>query len=132
MANWIPKIEYGTIPTVISFTYPPDGDPINEKVKSYKREILSYSGNKQVSFSYFEEVVAIKFNLLTSNEINALRTFFLEHASLGNEFKYFLHSDESAFITYKLNQKVFNPERIISDGAGDFYYSITLSFKRVL
>ena len=130
MANWIPRIVYNAI--TLNFTSPPEGDPINERLRKNIKSSISLNGTEQVSWRYNEETITINFRFLTSTEYNSLKTFWDDWASKGKSFDYYTSNDESARGTYVDRTKSFSPSRVVSDGASDFFYDLSLTFRRVI
>lgn len=63
----------------------------------------------------------------------AFDDFFLNHASKGGTFNYFIHSDEVDFETFEYRMGTYNPKRPIPSGiVGEFEYDITFGIERVL
>ena len=131
MANWIPKIEYGTIPTTIYLRLPPEGDPIGERITTTKKTTKSLTGYEVNQLQFNEERFNLNFTMLNKEELSALRNFFINHAGKGGEFNYYIHSDEYEYRTFTLSSNTFNPIRVLADGTGDFYYSLSLIFRRI-
>ncbi len=134
MANFIPKIIYGTGPTTIQFEYPPEGDNLNRSAKSSIAVSKSTSGVIQAQFNYLEEDYDVNFVFLTQSLRDQLRTFFDTWGGKGKEFKYYESSDEASFITVTLDSFAFQEKRIIRVNtiSQDFIYDIKLSFRRTL
>jgi len=127
--NFIPKIIYNSI--TLSFTYPPEKDPVNEQIKTAAKVTTSSSGIDQTQFFYNEEIFKMKFKLLTKTQLDALRTFYLDWGSRGKEFDYYTSASEASFETYTLNKLLFDVNRIAPRGNGDFWYELTLEIRRV-
>ncbi len=130
--NFIPKIVYGSSPTTITFDYPPEKDPFGEEIQTVGDEAISASGEEQFSQLYNRQIFTIRFKALTKTLADAMRTFFVNHASLGMDFKYYPHASESGYETWTLNKKSFKPLRTSSNGAADFMYQVDLEIRRVL
>ena len=65
MANYIPKIEYGTGPTTVTFDLPPTGDNLDETFKANAATNLSNSGSSQTQWNYNEHIFSPKFTFVT-------------------------------------------------------------------
>jgi hypothetical protein len=128
--NWRPKIIYNS--TTITFDTPPQDDPLNETVKAETAVAISASGVQQINYLYTVEEITVNWALLGSTLLNSLRTFYEDWACKGFEFKYYTSSDEITFNTYTLvDGEEFSPRRIAPDGSNDFYYDVSLRFRRV-
>lgn len=127
--NFIPKLIYNSI--TLSFTYPPEGDPFNEVVKTSAKVTYSSSGVQQTQFYFNEEIIKVKFKLLTKTQLDALRTFYKDWGSRGKTFDYYPHASEVTFYTYTLNKFSFDVDRI-SPKTTDFLYQVTMEMRRVL
>jgi len=131
MADFIPKLEYGTItPVTITFDYPPksdDGDQLNtiEKIST------SISGVRQVIVENIEATRRIEYSHLTQTLVDSLKTFFLNVGGLGKAFKYYDDKDLSNFNYYELNKLDFKPRKLIYKGSG-FLWDLTLEFRRII
>ncbi len=132
MANFIPKIEYGSPTTTITFTLPPEGDNLKESNRSNIQRSVSGNGTIQFEWNYNEKIISPSFTFLTQSLINSLRTFFTSHALKGKTFKYYEHSDEASFITCTLDKMEFDPKRVIPDGSGGFIYDLTIRMRTLL
>ena len=130
--NFIPKIVYGSIPITIAFDYPPEKDPVNEELQSIGDEAISAAGQEQYVQQYVREIFELRFRVLSKTTLDLLRTFFLNHASKGLPFDYYIHSTEAGFQTYTLNKKEFKPTRTSPNGSNDFNYEVRLEIRRVL
>ena len=129
----IPKIVYPSGGGMtITFSYPPAGDPFSEEIRSFGAEAISANGTEQYSEFYQREIIKIKFKNLSKTELDAFRTFFKTHATLGKSFDYYPSKDETPFETYRLDKKRAKIKRTSPDGAGDFRYSVDVTFRRVL
>lgn len=131
MANWIPEIQYGSPTTTLNFTYPPERDPFNEDLKANVKVTKSNDGTEQVQYNYTEEMITVNFVFLTKAELDSLRTFYEDHAALGNTFTYLPSDDEVTSYTYSLADYSFKPKRVITNGVDDFFYDVKMKFRRV-
>ena len=133
MADFIPKIEYGTGPTTIEFDVPPIDDPLRERVVSNQRTLKSNNGTTQTQFNYNEEILNPRFRGLSKALADALRTFFKDHGGQGKSFSYFEDKDSASFRTVTLDSFNIRPVRDIPQGTGsDFKYRIELRMRRTL
>lgn len=132
MAVKIPKIEYGSGPTTITFELPPSGDFLNERNRANARTTISSSGVEQTQWNYNTQEITVNFVFLTQALIDSLRTFFKDHASKGLSFKYFEDKDSPSFETYTLTRKEFSPKRLFPDDLGGFIYDLRLQMRRTL
>lgn len=132
MSALIPKIEYGSPTTTITFELPPSGDNINERNRANVRTSISTSGVEQSQFNYNSQEITVNFSFLTQALIDSLRTFFETHASRGLEFNYYEDKDSVSFNTYTLRQKDFSPRKLFPDDLGGFIYDLRISMRRTL
>jgi len=95
--NFIPKITYNELgtgtPKTITFDSPPEGDPLNERYKPIQKSTRSTGGVKQTQFNYILKQYKLKFIFQTQAVKDAYDDFFINHASQGGKFNYFIHSD---------------------------------------
>ena len=127
--NWTPKIIYGSVPTTITFPYPPDGDPLGEELDANTDDFTSNLGNNQVQYNFTATLYSMTFTYLDLATVTALRLFFNSWAKKGNTFSYYPSSDDSTFMTVFLTTKKFKPVRQLADGSGDFLYKLDWSFQ---
>ena len=130
--NYIPKIEYTSAPITITFELPPEGDNLNEKNKANERTTYSDGGVPQTQFNYFTRQFKVRFRFLTQALQDELKTFFLDHAGQGLEFKYFESSDEVEFSVVTMSVKQFNPQKQFPDGSGGHIWDVELSMIQTL
>jgi hypothetical protein len=130
MANYIPKIIYGSGPTTVNFDAPIFQDSGEILVKK-ETVSISLAGVRQVSRQYVEAVRKIKVRFLTESRKAELETFFLSHGSLGKEFNYYVHADEVTVVVYELVTPRFEPKKVAIAG-GAFVYDLELEFRRVV
>lgn len=128
MANFIPKIEYGTGPTTLTLALPPEDDS-DELLEGVKRESVSISGVRQLSLDRTEITREIKLKFLTPSLKSGLETFFNSWGKYGKSFKFFQHSDEVTFTTYEMKDVKLKFDRDLPKN-GDFLYSTKLTFRR--
>lgn len=131
--DFIPKIEYGTIPTTITFRLPPEGrDPLGRQVTLKGDVSESSSGITQTSIDYLEEVFRVKFYDLNYTEISTLETFFTTHAVFGENFKYYPDKNVASYYTVTLDKREFRPEGEYADPENtDFRYTLAMTMRRV-
>ena len=135
--NFIPKIEYielgtGTLKTV-NFSSPHDGDPFKENFITNKVVTTSNNGKRQTQFNYNKQIFSFDFNFQSEAIKNEMEDFFLNHASRGGSFKYFIHNDEPTFEVYELDEKSLKFSRPIPSGVvGQFEYDFKFKITRVL
>lgn len=136
--NWIPKIEYTElytlIPKTITFDSPPEKDPFNEEIKGEYKELMSSSGNFQRQFNYNIKTYDLQFKF-QSNAVTTLVTDFItKHALLGGAFKYYTHSDEIEYEIFRLESNTFKKERPIFEDStlGTFVYNVKFSIIKTL
>lgn len=132
MALLIPKIEYGSPTTTITFELPPTGDNINERNRANARTTISTGGVEQTQWNYNTQEITVNFSFLSESLIGQLRTFFEDHASKGLEFNYYEDKDSVSFNTYTLLRKDFSPKKLFPDDLGGFVYDLRLSMRRTL
>ena len=137
MSNFIPKIEYvelGTgTPKTITFDHEPEGDPLGERFRAIQRSRRSTSGVRQTQHSYNLKQYRVEFLFQTEATKLAFDDFFLNHASQGGDFKYFISSDEVEFETFELIIGTYSPKRPIPAAVlGEFEYDFKFSMERVI
>lgn len=130
--NYIPKIEYGTGPTVITFELPPQGDNLDESFKANVTKTISTAGVEQVQWNYNEHYISPAFTFVSQVLRDQLETFYLTWASKGKAFKYFESSDEVDFFTVTMDKNEFKPKKIVCDGLGGFIWDIEMNMRRTL
>ena len=136
MANYIPKIEYIELNTLVAktilFPNPPEGDPFNERDKHSTTVTTSNNGERQYSYNYGRKYYEVEFIFQTEAIKLAVQDFFNNHAVKGGKFNYFIHSDEVDFQEFEIEGKEIDFGRPIPNEAGDFEYDFSLSMSRVL
>lgn len=135
--NFTPKIEYTELntgtPKTITFDSPPEDDPLNEKYKAKQSTKRSTGGVKQTQHNYNLKEYKVKFIFQSETTKAAFDDFYLNHASRGGEFNYFIHSDEVEFETFDLKIGTYTPKRPIPSGViGEFEYDFTFAMERVI
>ena len=130
MPSWIPKIIYNSI--TLNFTFPPEGDPINERLTARSKKTVSLNGTEQTLWQINEEIITVNFKFLTQTELDSLRTMWDDWGSHGKDIEYFSSNDEAARGTFTIATAIFPPNRVVADGSGDFNYDVTMSFRRTL
>ena len=135
--NFIPKIEYTEIntgtPKTFTFGSPPEGDPLGEKFKTKAVSSRTTAGVKQTQFNY--SLKRYKLEFLFQNEAlkDSFEDFFLNHATRGGEFNYFIHSDEVDYETFDMVTTVLKFDRVIPSAVvGEFEYSFTFEIEKVV
>lgn len=136
MANYIPKIEYTEINTnivkTITFSDPPEGDPLNEEFKHSSTVTTSSNGQRQTAHRYYRKSYEVEFLFQNETIKKQVEDFFNLHASRGGKFKYFIHSDETEFEVMEIDGKKIDFGRPIPDGSGGFEYDFKLKMSRVV
>ena len=130
--NYIPKIEYGTGPTVITFELPPEGDNLDENFKANVNKTVSTAGVEQVQWNYNEHIISPNFVFVSQAIHDQLQTFYLNWASKGKEFKYFESSDSASYFLVTLSKNEFKPKKVVCDGMGGFIWDINMDMRRTL
>ena len=133
MASWQPKIVYGAGPTTIVFPYPPDGDPLGEKLNANTNDFTSNLGNMQVQYNFTATTFTVTFSFLDVTTLNNLRIFFNAWGKFGKFFLYYPSQEVGTSYNVFLAKKEFNPSRQLADGSGDFLYKLswTLQYNAV-
>lgn len=132
MANFIPKIVYGTGPTTIQFDMPPTGDNLDETFKANAATNYSNAGKSQTQWNYNEHIFSPKFTFVTQSLHDAVYTFFNTWASKGKEFKYYESSDVASYWDVILTKKEFKPRKLVCDGGGGFIWEFEFEMRRVV
>lgn len=129
MDNFIPKIVYGTGPTTVLFDFPPSADN-DEQKEGIKRESISIAGTRQISLDRTEITRACTYKFVTKTLLDQIEVFFEAWGKYGKPFDYYVHNQNAlSLVNYELKDLKFNPQRLVSHGA-DFYYTLTLTFRR--
>jgi len=110
MANFIPKIEYGLGPTIVTFEFPPEGDYLNETIDASETTNRSFNGKVQTTWGYNSQQLNPHFKLVNHDVKNKVELFFNNWASLGNAFKYFPHSDGAQSYNVVSQNKKLTPK----------------------
>lgn len=133
-STWIPKIVYSEGDTV-AFELPPEKDPFNERYQSDVDITRGGSGLRQVSHNFSEKIYTVTFSLVSKAIKDDFMTFWLEWGRLGKSFVYWPDKDDIMTTeTLELDDdsiKKISFDRMVKDGAGDFVYRFTVSFRRV-
>ena len=133
MANYKPKISYGSGPTTITFELPPVDDFRNEDLTANARTTTSTGGVDQTQFNYIREKRTIKMSFVSEAIKQQFDTFFKDHGSKGLEFDYFESEDEAAFITVTLDRLSYKPKILFpSDTPNEYVYDFTFVIRRTL
>lgn len=135
--NFIPKIEYTELgtgtPKSFTFDSPPEGDPLSERYKPIQRSNRSTGGIRQTQHNYNLKQYRLEFIFQTETTKAAFDDFWLNHASRGGAFKYFIHSDEVDFETMELVIGSYSPKRPIPSAViGEFEYDFKLTIEKVV
>lgn len=132
--NFIPKIEYGSGPTTITFELPPAGDNLDEKIVGNTVTNKSNSGIEQSQFNYNEHIISPKMTFVSQAIKDAFYTFFITWGSKGKEFKYFESSDEVTYFTVTLTKKEFKPRKLfrVNNIDDDFVWEFDIEMRRPL
>jgi hypothetical protein len=135
--NFIPKIEYTELvsgtPKTFTFENPPEGDPIGETNKAVQKSKRSTGGVRATQFNYSLLQYKLEFLFQSETLKTAFDDFWLNHASRGGAFNYFIHSDEVEFESFELDIKTYSPKRPIPSGVvGEFEYDFKFTIERVL
>lgn len=130
MADFIPRISYGSGPTVVAFTYAPDGDPVNEVAKTYTTSTTSASGVIQANQKYIESIRTLKVSFVSSTIKTNFQTFFETWGSLKKTFTFYPHTDvDTGSLTCTLVDDKIEYDRDLPDGSGDFLYTWKFSVR---
>lgn len=136
MANFIPKIEYVEINTLVNksvnFDQAPEGDPFNEEFRHSTTVTTSNNGQKQTAYNYGRKYYEVEFLYISSAVKTALEDFFNNHAVRGGKFNYFIHNDEVTFEEFEIEGKNIKFSRPIPNGAGDFEYNVKMRMSKPL
>ena len=135
--NWLPKIEYIELGTgtakSITFDSPPEADPLGEKYRPNQTTKRSSGGIVQTQFNYNLKEYNLEFIFQTEVTKGKFDDFFLNHASRGGEFKYFIHSDEIEYETMTMKKGTYSPKRPIPSAViGEFEYDFKFALERVV
>lgn len=131
--NYIPKIVYGSVPTTISFSYPPSGFN-SQGISVVSNQAVNYSanGSRQTCNNYLEEIIDLEFSLVSDAIKQTVDTFMITHALLGENFRYYPHASEATYYTYTLSDSFYNPMPSSLDTSPNFTWAFKLSFRRTL
>ena len=134
MIDFIPKIEYGSPPIEVNFDFPPKGrDPLGRQLRMRGKTQKSVNGLTQTTVDYIEETFGATFTDLDKDKVQELEDFYLDHAILGKEFKYFPDKlKPSNYFTVELSKMDFKPKGMLADPENeDFLYDVTIKMRRV-
>ncbi len=132
MADHIPRIVYGSVPTTIQFIYPPEGDPLGEIPKASNVTTLSANGQIQNNQKYVARFYSMKMFFVSETVKALFDTFFLDHGSLKMSFTFYPHSDvDTGLITVTLmdDEIAYKRDLPASDG---FLYSFSMNLRELL
>jgi len=135
--NFIPKIEYielnTLIPKTITFDSPPEGDPLNEEYKHSSTVTTSNNGMRQTQHNYTTKLYSLDFLFQSEIVKNKVLDFINNHAMKGGKFNYFIHSDEATSEIMQIEGKGIKLKRPIPSGVvGEFEYDFKLKISKVL
>lgn len=135
--NFIPKIEYTELgtgtPKTINFDSPPEGDPLGERYRPVQRSNRSTGGVRQTQHNYNLKQYRLEFIFQTEAVKDAFDDFWLNHASKGGAFEYFIHSDEIESETMELTIGTYSLKRPIPAATvGEFEYDFKFTAERVV
>jgi len=130
MSLYIPKLVYGDPEVTIEFTYPPKDDD-GEQFDAKEKTTTALDGTRWTLVDYIEVKRRVVLSFLTDAQIEALRTFYVSHASLGGYFKWFEDKDLPSFRTYQLDRNSFQANRITATGPSSWIWECSLDFRRV-
>lgn len=127
-----PKFEYedpidGT--TEILVDLPPEGDPLRERIRTRERTQVSATGVEQTLYFFDEAQYEVRLIFLSKAKVNEFRKWYYRFANRGGKFKFFPDQSLPEFFTCTLARKEFRPQRIRSDGAGDFEYDLRITMR---
>lgn len=131
MAHPIPKIEYGSTPTVITFDYP-EKMQSGELLNINKKDTDSLSGVRQTQLNYIEGQLKLRFSFVSEAIRAQLETFLINHAALGKSFKYFVDKNSLSYVTYEMDITKYEPKKITAVGVNSYIYEIDLVFRRAV
>ena len=132
MANFIPKIEFGTGPTTITFDLPPEGDFRSQNFNASEKTSTSNNGTEQTQFNFTEDRLGLSFFFISETIKTQMDNFMLTHALRGLEFSYFESNDEVAFITVTLRRKRWSPTIMFAEATpGNFIYEFDLDMREL-
>ncbi len=131
--NFIPKIEYTSAPITIAFSLPPVGDFLKEDYKTSEKTSTSSNGTEQTQWNFNSLMIKPTMTFVDQATKDAYNTFFLDHASKGLSFKYFISNDEVEFKTVTLSRKQFRPTILFSSNVlTEFVYEWTMDMRELL
>lgn len=135
--NFVPKITYIELNTLavkeFTFESPPEGDPLNERFKPVQRSKRSTGGVRQTQHNYTIKQYKLEFIFQTEALKAQFDDFWLNHASQGGSFEYFIHSDEVTSETMELVIGTYSPKRPIPAATvGEFEYDFKFTIERVV
>lgn len=120
-------------PKTITFDSPPEGDPLGERYRATQTSKRSTAGVKQVQHNYNLKEYRLEFIFQSQSVKDAFDDFWLNHASRGGNFEYFIHSDEVESETFELNIRTYSPKRPIPAATiGEFEYDFRFTIERVV
>ena len=130
--DFIPRISYGSGPTVIAFTYQPESDPLNEVVRSFAVTSTAANGALQNNQKFLERLRTVKLAFVSSALKTSFDTFFTTWGSRRKSFTYYPHTDvDTDSITATLTDEKIEYNRDLPDGNDDFIYSFKFNLRSV-
>lgn len=135
--NFIPKIVYNELVTgiekTVQFDSPPEGDPLGERYRAIQTSRRSTAGVRQTQHNYNLLTYRLKFIFQLEDTYQDFKDFYLNHASKGGSFKYYIHSDEVEYEVFEFKMGTFNPKRPIPSATlGEFEYDFNFQIEKVL
>ncbi len=131
--NYIPRIQYGAVPVLIQFEWPPEGDPHGEQDRGVSTTLIAATGVQQTNGAFVETTKKVKVNFVSKDVKEAFQAFFLEWGWLKKQFNYYPHSDSDAGLAaWSLVDDKIDYARVMPDDAGDFLYSFEFNLRRVI
>lgn len=116
---------------LITFALPPLKDD-GEQIDAKERRSVSISGLTQVSIDHTEATRKVKYRFITPTLLTSLRTFFDNHAKLGESFRYYESKEVDSYVTYELLKFEFKPNRLLYKASETgFLYDLELNYRRV-
>ena len=135
--NFLPKITYTELntgtPKEFTFNSPPESDPLGESYKAIQKARRSSGGKRQVQHNYNLKSYNIEFIFQPEALKDSFDDFWLNHASRGGSFNYYIHSDEVEFEVMELVIGSYKPKRPIPAATvGEFEYDFKFRIEKVV
>lgn len=132
--SYIPKIEYGSPTTTITFEYPNKKDPFGRDITHVGKVLEAKDGTQQILTDYIAETFEVTFSFLSDTLKDQLETFLVTHALPGKSFTYYTDKDD--VLTAKTFEIDFRKRtvdfKVITRKGTGFLWEISLKFRRVL